>query len=510
MSALGGRWCVWRCVCDWVVWAVGWCVVWRVYGNLRTLRNGRRRPLGALGAVQFRLVRSLVAQARREVPFYRERYGTLGLSEDDLGCLADLGRFPIVTKGDVKANFPDRIASERADRAELYEVATSGTTDRVMLFQDEYKRNWDRAADLLLALEGDRYRPGQRQVVIPPDACYERCGADSAGRTATVATRLGELWRARGSERKAAGRRLLSQMVSDWVWRRRILPALGVDGTATKSEALEPYEDVLRRVRPDVLNCLPMYAYVLARQAGANGHGRLARVIRPGGGKMTRHMTKVVEAGFGGEVRENYGTAELGTIAFDCEHQRAQHLLGDLFYVELLRCGRPVEVGELGEVVITDLRNRVCPLIRYAVGDVGRWHAGPCACGYAGPMFSISGAVGETIVNPAGAAYGGDEVIDFFLMQPGIAFAKVIERGGGRFLVEVVPSGDGAARPADGALSEGFGGMLGYDVQVRTRVVRRISPERSGKYRLVVSTSAEAFHERVGPRGSGKIMGGAA
>jgi phenylacetate-CoA ligase len=407
----------------------------------------------------------------------------------------------MIDKRTIQANFPDRIVSDRLDWQTLYKIGTSGTTDRVMLFHDEPKRDWDRAADLSVALEGNGYRPGQRQALIPPDACYERCGADEHGRTIGLKQKINELGRSNPENRTAAAREVLSLFMRDVVWRVRIFQALGVDGTATNEELLNNYLDDLRQWRPHLLSGLPEFLYILGLHANGPrpGNGRIATLLRSSGGKITSEMVRVVERSFGGRVRESYGTAELGTIAHDCENNRRQHLFEQLFYIEFVRGDRQVGPNELGEVVITDLRNHAAPLIRYRVGDVGRWFEGPCGCGRNGMLFTIDGRLQETIVTPTGSAFPRDQLVDFFISRPAIHHAKVLEQAPDRFLVEYVPAENSVAAPDDDQISSEFGDFLGTTVNVRMRSVRRISPERSGKFRLVDSKSHTRFHDHSSP-----------
>jgi phenylacetate-coenzyme A ligase PaaK-like adenylate-forming protein len=134
--------------------------------------------------------------ARRDVPYYRDAYKACDLRREDICDVEFLRRLPVLTKDATKADFPDRIVSDRTTRRSLYPVATSGTADRVMLFHDEYKRDWDRAADMLLRIHTHARMFGRRLIKIPPDACYERCGADELGRLSTVRDRIIDFVRA--------------------------------------------------------------------------------------------------------------------------------------------------------------------------------------------------------------------------------------------------------------------------------------------------------------------------
>jgi phenylacetate-coenzyme A ligase PaaK-like adenylate-forming protein len=380
----------------------------------------------------------------------------------------------------------------------LYANATSGTTDRVIVFQDDEKRNWDRAADLLLQLQGNGFRPGHRSLTLPPDACYEHCGADGRMVTYSVRDTVRDLWRAAPEQRLQLRRRLRSAVLRDYLWREKRLGSLGVDGTRASKEILDEYCSEIRKWKPQVLRGLPVTLYVLAKHAQRIGfvpHG--LRSIRPNGGKFTQAMVQTVEEAFAARVRENYGTAELGTVAFDCARSRQQHLLGDLFYIEFLRRGEPVGPGELGEMVVTDLRNRATPLIRYAVGDVGRYATGKCECGFEGLRFSVEGRLEETIVTPDGHVISGAQVTDLFLARPEIEHVKVTQLQENSFMVETVLAPDAKAHPDEAELAADLSSLLQSEVEVRLRVVRGIAPERSGKYRLVVGSSHGRFHQPV-------------
>jgi phenylacetate-CoA ligase len=273
-----------------------------------------------------------------------------------------------------------------------------------------------------------------------------------------------------------------------------MLKAFGVDGTATSPDILDEYVDSIRTLRPDLLHALPQYAHGLARHVDSTDTDIQIKMIRPSGGKFTEEMIHTVEAAFSARVRENYGTAELGTVAFDCRINRRQHLLGELFLIEFVRGGRHVGPGELGEMLITDLRNRVAPLIRYAIGDVGRYFDQPCRCGYRGLTFTVDSRLDETVVTPKGEAFSGSQVADFFLSRPEIDYVKVVQRSEDSFLAEAVPARGHERLPDSAELAEDFSRFLGQPVKLRLRTVRRLAPERNGKYKLVDSCSYKRFN----------------
>jgi phenylacetate-coenzyme A ligase PaaK-like adenylate-forming protein len=468
----------------------------KVFQRLLQLEVWRRRGSGDLARERLAVLQESVGSAVGRVPYYREV--TAGL---DAGAWTPAGfdqfrAMPPTSKAAVKAHFPDGMVAEGLDWSRLYSVATSGTTDRVMLFEDEERRNWDRAADLLIKIRANGFRPGQRALSMPPDACYEHCGADGRMVTFTVGENFRDWRRARGAERGVAARRLRNSILSEYLWRERRLPSLGVDGTAVSEEILEDYCRQIREWAPTILNGLPMGLYVVALFALKKGYGfPSVRIVRPNGGKFSAVMAETVARAFDATVRENYGSAELSSMAMDCAASRDQHLFEGIFHLEVLRFGEPVHFGELGELVVSDMRNRVTPLLRYQIGDVGRLEAGCCTCGFEGTRFVVDGRIEETVVTPDGHAVTGMELVDLFLRRPEIDHVRFLQEADDLFLAEVVPA-PGHELPAAAEMEASLGELLRHPVRLRMRKVRRVAPERNGKYRLVLSNSHDRFHLR--------------
>ncbi len=81
------------------------------------------------------------------------------------------------------------------------------------------------------------------------------------------------------------------------------------------------------------------------------------------------------------EVRQCYGTADLGLIAYETP-AREGLVVDEGVIVEIVRpgTGEPLPGGETGEVVVTTL-NPDYPLIRFATGDLSAVMPGQSPCG---------------------------------------------------------------------------------------------------------------------------------
>jgi len=93
-----------------------------------------------------------------------------------------------------------------------------------------------------------------------------------------------------------------------------------------------------------------------------------------------------------------YGTAELGTIGYECKYRNGYHLFENII-VEIVDplTGKQLNPGQSGEVVITAFNMRF-PILRLGTGDISYITEGKCQCGRTSPRLGlISGRVGEGI-----------------------------------------------------------------------------------------------------------------
>lgn len=117
---------------------------------------------------------------------------------------------------------------------------------------------------------------------------------------------------------------------------------------------------------------------------------------------LERGMREQIEQAFQAEVFDHYGSTEFKEIAWECTQHGDYHINNDELICEILKEGKPV-FNTPGEVVVTDLRNRAMPLIRYSLGDLGIMTEAPCACGYQGfSMRPLGGRSSDYLMLPSG------------------------------------------------------------------------------------------------------------
>lgn len=150
-----------------------------------------------------------------------------------------------------------------------------------------------------------------------------------------------------------------------------------------------------------VLFCTPTYALHLCEVAAAeridlsNSCVKAVVVAGEPGGNITTTRTKV-ETTFGARVFDHYGLTEVGPVA--CEsaaNPGGLFVLEEHFIPEVLEPGtdREVDVGEVGELVLSNLGRADSPVIRYRTGDLVR--VGTPAVPVHGWLYLDGGVIGR-------------------------------------------------------------------------------------------------------------------
>ena len=159
---------------------------------------------------------------------------------------------------------------------------------------------------------------------------------------------------------------------------------------ASSRSTVSPFPRVvnmLQRLEVTVLACLPLQALLLAETAEMLGFvpGRdfpKLRAIFTAGETLTPGRRKTLENIWGVPVFNHYGMTETGALANDCKFGRL-HFPDNFFVIELLKKDLETEVepGETGYLVVTTLKKRATPLVRFLTGDRAKFIAGECPCG---------------------------------------------------------------------------------------------------------------------------------
>ncbi|MCW2829633.1 MAG: hypothetical protein JWP31_325 [Aeromicrobium sp.] len=109
------------------------------------------------------------------------------------------------------------------------------------------------------------------------------------------------------------------------------------------------------------------------------------------------HLRRLLEDAWGVPVFDNYGTHEVGLIAYECQARDWLHVNDDTAVLEIVdrESERPVLKGEAGNLVVTSLHRSVPPIIRYNLKDLMRVEP-RSACGCGARTTKLSGFLGRS------------------------------------------------------------------------------------------------------------------
>jgi len=162
-------------------------------------------------------------------------------------------------------------------------------------------------------------------------------------------------------------------------------------------------------LRPDAVVLTPSYAAYLIELAADRGTDLAGSSVRrvlvagePGGGEPA--LRAQLEEGWGANVTEAMGVGDIGASLWgECEQQDGMHLGAYGFvHPELVDPDTtkaiPMDDGAAGELVLTHLRHRAAPLLRFRTRDHVHVKTSPCPCGRTGPRIRCLGRTDDMLI----------------------------------------------------------------------------------------------------------------
>lgn len=406
---------------------------------------------------QMERLRLLVRHAHATCPYYRELFQAHGIEALNINSFEDFRKIPLLKKEDIQRH-KDRMTSTQYRVDELVPDKTGGSTGKpIHYFRDAFRRDMQKAA----AIRHDRWA---RQ---------------------DIGDKIAVIWGHRGD---LSGMKKLKSRIRNKVLDRLLI----LDASSVTDEKLGGFIKDLERFRPAGYLGYANALYQLALYAQENGlrFPPGAKSVIASAEVLQKHERDLIEQMFQTPVFDRYGCREFGPIASQCECLTGMHIAADYLYVEFLNDGNePVEFGEQGHIVVTDLYNLGMPFIRYRIEDVGTPLAGRCRCGRTLPLMgSLAGRVTDFLITPEGVKVSGASVtIALIANVPGLAQAQFIQHEKGSLTMKVVRRdafNDDSLRFLHEELPKYFGPSMKVDIEY----VDAIPPEPSGKFRFSICT----------------------
>ena len=143
------------------------------------------------------------------------------------------------------------------------------------------------------------------------------------------------------------------------------------------------------------------YASALGLLAQEQLEGRLnihPSIVISSAEPLSPENRALIQQAFGVPPRNNYGCSEGGVMGYECNHGN-MHINADWVIFEPVDTNHnPIPAGQLSDrTLITNLANRVMPIIRYELGDRVALLTEKCDCGITLPLVKVEGRTDEIL-----------------------------------------------------------------------------------------------------------------
>jgi len=408
-------------------------------------------PAPQLAAHQLQQLKATLLDVGAHVPYYRALFQSAGFDPNAITSVADLQRLPFLTKAIIRANTD---GLKHAHAQGLARFNTGGSSGEPLIFFIGNKRVSHDVAAKWRATRWWGVDIGDPEIVV---------------------------W---GSPIEL-GKQDRIKAVRDKLLRTQLLPAFEMS-----DEKLDGFVATIRSVRPKMLFGYPSALTHIARHAqkcGLTMSDLGIKVAFVTSERLYDDQRATISQVFGCPVANGYGGRDAGFIAHECP-AGGMHITADDLIVEIVNdAGEVQPPGVAGEIVVTHLATNDFPFIRYRTGDVGVLDNQLCSCGRGLPLLKeIQGRSTDFVVAANGTVMHGLSLVYILRDLPGMKSFKVVQKTLQQTRVLIVVD-DQFSTDAMQTISDGFKKRLGANVDVVIDRVDEIPPEKSGKFRYIVS-----------------------
>jgi len=428
--------------------------------------------------LQFLRLQKLITFAYERVPFYTERFRSIGLLPGDIRSIEDLRKVPPLSRQDLidhrnamvdrnldaSRDLADRSARGPGEpipfgpfrRHRLVRNTSSGSTGAPTVFYEDGSRtalNWVHELRLKSWFGN---LPGARE------ARMVRLSTEYLPKSRVLRLR-------------------------NRLWNQLILP--GVNLTDPDYEVCV---EKVKRFRPRTLwgftSALAGFADYLHRH-GIDPVPWGIRLVVGWAAPVYDHERRLLAEVFRCPVSNIYGAREVGHVAGQCP-DGAYHLNQEYLLTE--RDEEPAAGGdrEEGEILVTTLDISPMPFIRYRMGDIGRVAPSSCGCGRTLPVLQeFLGRTGEVYRTRDGRMISPNFWCRTFMnvrLAGAIRRFQVIYLSDTAMRVKIVKNGSFTGA-MEQVLADHLRKNFPQDMEFTFEYVHDIPPHISGKYQMVVN-----------------------
>ena len=252
------------------------------------------------------------------------------------------------------------------------------------------------------------------------------------------------------------------------------------------------YIKCLREHQGAVLEGFPSVLSILADFVLSRGQTIPMRAIFTTGEPLYPAARDKIESAFLAHTFDSYGMTEYCGLIQQCE-EGEMHLAPEYGFLEILdENNDPVAGDAEGYFVWTGFLNRAMPLLRYRIGDRGRWKLGPpCQCGRAFPRVTPTITRESEILRCAdGRIFSPRALNQYLKAATSLRFCQFVHDRSERVVVRAV-AGNGRAAQEMMNIREELQHLLGASMRVTAEIATEPLVFPGGKIPLIVNRVAQ-------------------
>ena len=403
-------------------------------------------------ALQLDRLRHLLSTALKNTPWHAERIRNAGINPETMSW-EEFERIPLMDKEDARTHGDEMVWREAPGG--IFRYNTGGSTGEPLIFYFGRKRQAVDAACRMRARHWWGLQPGDREVF---------------------------LWGA-PTELKRTDK---IKQIRDRMCNQVLLNAFEMS-----AKRMDNYLSILEKFQPKCIYGYASSLVLLAEHAKTKGWElRLPqlKVVCTTGEPLYPHQRESIGQVFKAPVANEYGARDAGLIALESP---AEQLLvnSEWIIIEIVDGeGNPIEEGETGEIVITNLASEVQPFIRYRTGDMTTRITNTCKNHRGLEVINeIAGRNTDFILRADGTIMHALSLIYILRDIPGVRKFKIIQNTLDQITVLIVKEDSLWHDDMITHIEEGLRVRLGNEVNISIQLVPNIPAEKSGKYKYVTN-----------------------
>jgi len=412
-----------------------------------SMKKNIRMPRADLDRLRLKLLRSQLIDAYKNIPFYRKAFKLRGLVPHNFKCIKEIRDYPVITRTDIQEE-DSNFLSKKFKPGKVKQSHSSGSTGRPLWVSFD-PATWIRK----------KYLSKLRSRI--------ECGMKMNERVAIYDT----------DSTEALTLRNQCKLLSNPLFKAKYFSIF--------RDTKNGIEELLQWA-PQNIDSLPSHLFQLAiaMEQSQLKPSSLKRIFTSSE-YIESNMRRYIQDRYAAEVFDIYGCTEIKEIAWECDRHNGYHINEDEVFLEILDGDKPAGWDEVGDIVITDLRNKAMPLIRYRIGDRGLLRPGLCSCGRTfALMVPSAGRSSDFIITPDGHKLSPYRFTTAIEKINGLLQYQFIQKDVRSIIVKAIMSGKAGPQELR-EIKTRIQAVVAEPMDIKVETCKKIDMEQNGKFKVV-------------------------